>query len=107
MSILSSPTWELGEMEGKFCITCMVGRVDAIVVIRLDFACRTTCGAASWTLAGHFKGRSLRRRQDNKLLRLVGVCTASGKRLLVMLLVIRPPDATFDFMEGFAFVNCR
>lgn len=93
------------KMMGKFCITCMVGHVDAVVVIRLDFTCRTTCGAASRTLARHFAGRNLRRCPYNKLLRLVGICTASGKRFLVMLLLIRPPDVMFNCRAGFTFVN--
>jgi hypothetical protein len=54
--------WDLSEMEDKFCITCMVGCIDAAVVILLNFACRITCGAASWTQAGHFEARSLMRR---------------------------------------------
>jgi hypothetical protein len=61
--------WELGEMEGTLCVTCMDERVQAVVVIRLDFARR---GAVSWSLAGHFEGGCLRGRQHVQLLRSQG-----------------------------------
>ncbi|CAD6266649.1 unnamed protein product [Miscanthus lutarioriparius] len=70
--VMQWPYWELGEMEGTLCVTCKDARVNAVVVVRLDFARRTTFGAISWTLAGHFEGGCLRGRQDVKLLRSQG-----------------------------------
>ncbi|XP_066355127.1 uncharacterized protein [Miscanthus floridulus] len=70
--VMQWPYWELGEMEGTLCVTCKDARVQAVVVVRLDFGRRTTFGAISWTLAGHFEGGCLRGRQDVKLLRSQG-----------------------------------
>ncbi|XP_002442597.1 uncharacterized protein LOC8065235 [Sorghum bicolor] len=61
--------WELGEMEGTLCVTCMDELVEAVVVIRLEFARH---GAISWALTGHFEGGCLRGRKDVKLLRSQG-----------------------------------
>ncbi|OEL21530.1 hypothetical protein BAE44_0017451 [Dichanthelium oligosanthes] len=72
MEVLQWPYWELGEMEGTLCATCMDDRVTAVVVICLDFARRSTSGEIAWTLAGHFEGGCLRGRQDVTLLRSQG-----------------------------------
>ncbi|PUZ68025.1 hypothetical protein GQ55_3G481200 [Panicum hallii var. hallii] len=72
MEVQQWPVWELGEMEGTLCATCMDDRVSAVVVICLDFARRDTNGGVAWTLAGHFEGGCLRGRQDVTLLRSQG-----------------------------------
>ncbi|RLN28769.1 uncharacterized protein C2845_PM05G00720 [Panicum miliaceum] len=72
MEVQQWPVWELGEMEGKLCATCMDDSVSAVVVICLDFARRDNDGGVAWTLAGHFEGGCLRGRQDVTLLRSQG-----------------------------------
>ncbi|CAL4904815.1 unnamed protein product [Urochloa decumbens] len=72
MEVLQWPYWELGEMEGKLCATCIDDRVDAVVVICFDFSRRNADGAVEWTLAGHFEGGCLRGREDVTLLRSQG-----------------------------------
>ncbi|CAO2045579.1 unnamed protein product [Urochloa humidicola] len=59
-------------MEGKLCATCIDDRVDAVVVICLDFSHRNADGSVDWTLAGHFEGGCLRGRRDVTLLRSQG-----------------------------------
>jgi hypothetical protein len=66
------PVWELGEMEGRLCATCVDERVSAIVVTCLDFARRKPEGAVAWTLAGHFVGGCVRGHKAVTLLRLQG-----------------------------------
>jgi hypothetical protein len=66
--VMQWPYWELGEMDGTLCVTCMGARVDAVVVIRLDIV----SGAINWTLAGYFEGGCLRGRKDVTLLRSQG-----------------------------------
>lgn len=72
VEVMQWPYWELGEMEGTLCATCMDARVEVVVVLRLNFARRATSGAISWTLAGYFEGGCLRGRQDVTLLRSQG-----------------------------------
>ncbi|TKW29795.1 hypothetical protein SEVIR_3G419000v4 [Setaria viridis] len=72
MEVLQWPNWELGEMEGKLCATCIGERVSAVVILCLDFARRNSDGAVAWTLAGHFEGGCLWGRQGVMLLRSQG-----------------------------------
>ncbi|CAN6335216.1 unnamed protein product [Urochloa humidicola] len=72
MEVVQWPYWELGEMEGKLCATCIDDRVDAVVAICLDFSRRNADGAVDWTLAGHFEGGCLRGRSGVTLLRSQG-----------------------------------
>ncbi|CAN6339215.1 unnamed protein product, partial [Urochloa humidicola] len=111
--VIQWPHWELGEMEGKLCATCIDDRVDAVVVICFDFSRRGADGGVEWTLAGHFEGGCLRGRQDVTLLR------SQGKAEVVMwdpraetvvamdlegrttrTIVFRPPDTGYyaDFI---------
>ncbi|CAN6344054.1 unnamed protein product [Urochloa humidicola] len=72
MEVLQWPYWELGEMEGKLCAICIDDRVDAVVVICLDFSRRNADGGVDWTFAGHFEGGCLRGRRRVTLLRSQG-----------------------------------
>ncbi|XP_062203203.1 uncharacterized protein LOC133905444 [Phragmites australis] len=68
--VLQWPHWELGEMEGSLCVTCMDERVNEVVVIYLHLDRRAA--VISWTLAGHFEGGCLRNRDRVLLLRSQG-----------------------------------
>ncbi|KAL6847451.1 hypothetical protein ACP4OV_023304 [Aristida adscensionis] len=69
--VLQWPCWELGEMGGTLCATCMDDRACDVVVIRLHMD-RYRAGEVAWTLAAHFEGGCLRNRQGVSLLRTQG-----------------------------------
>ncbi|EAY84002.1 hypothetical protein OsI_39231 [Oryza sativa Indica Group] len=67
------PFWEIGEMEGNLCVTCMDQRVTEVAVLNLDMDVLAADGVGSWSWAGQFEGGSLRNREGVELLRSQGM----------------------------------
>ncbi|EAZ21317.1 hypothetical protein OsJ_36969 [Oryza sativa Japonica Group] len=67
------PFWEIGEMEGNLCVTCMDQRVTEVAVLNLDMDVLAADGVGSWSWAGQFEGSSLRNREGVELLRSQGM----------------------------------
>lgn len=62
------PLWELGEMDGNLCVTCMDERVNEVVVLELN----RSAGEIPWAWAGQFDSCKLRNRKGVTLLRSQG-----------------------------------
>ncbi|KAF0911322.1 hypothetical protein E2562_008071 [Oryza meyeriana var. granulata] len=69
--VATRPLWELGEMEGNLCVTCMDERVTEVAVLCLNMD-HLLSGVSPWSWAGQFEGGMLRNREDAELLRSQG-----------------------------------
>uniref|UniRef100_A0A0E0MPX2 F-box associated domain-containing protein n=1 Tax=Oryza punctata TaxID=4537 RepID=A0A0E0MPX2_ORYPU len=67
------PFWEIGEMEGNLCVTCMDQRVTEVAVLNLDMDVLAADGVGSWSWTGQFEGGRLRNREGAELLRSQGM----------------------------------
>ncbi|KAG8049353.1 hypothetical protein GUJ93_ZPchr0009g262 [Zizania palustris] len=68
----SRPVWELGEMEGSLCVTCMDEHVTEVAVLSLNNSLEVRDGESRWAWAGQFEGGKLRNREGVSLLRSQG-----------------------------------
>ncbi|KAL5205617.1 hypothetical protein ABZP36_033826 [Zizania latifolia] len=66
------PVWELGEMEGSLCVTCMDEHVTEVAVLSLNNNLEVRDGESRWAWAGQFEGGKLRNREGVSLLRSQG-----------------------------------
>lgn len=67
----SRPLWEIGEMEGSFCVTCMDEGVTEVVALYMVPDPRG--GEPAWVWAGQFDGQNmLRQHEEMQLLRSQG-----------------------------------
>ncbi|XP_006664231.1 uncharacterized protein LOC102709977 [Oryza brachyantha] len=106
----TQPLWELGEMEGKLCVTCMDERITEVVVLCLNMD-HLLDGEPAWSWAGQFEGGRLRNREGAELLRSQGAAEVvmwdpTEERIVVMDLDGRTtrtigPLSDEDYSAGF------